>query len=506
MGVKAGTVGFEEALNATGFGRFNLAMLLLCGSLVMAMFFETAAVSFLATASACELGTSSVEQGLMAATPMFGIIATSHIWGYFADTKGRRLVLLVSLVLGFTTGLLSALAPNWIVLSGFKLVSASAMSGTFSLANTMLSECTPVAKRNAMIILSTSMCIAANGFMAVLAIPILPLTFSFYISLLDIHFNSWRLLCMIYSLPCALGFLGVYFCFESPKYLLSAGHEDKALEVLKKIYSINKSDSADNYHVKSLVLEEEMKASKAIGLWATLKAQSIPIISPPLLKNTIVISLLFMGIYMCVNPYLMWLPFITDSAMRTIEAGETNLTICQMIRAGQTYAMEQMAGNSGTCVLNQTAMLVILSESLLFTILNSAMSGVINTVGRRRLLIGIQLTSAAAGLCLNYSSQLPLSALLFAVYLSPVLGMGIITSFSVDIYPTHLRAMAVCLTVMVGRASTIVGINILKDLLMRNCELSFNVFSCIILVTACISFLLPLDKRPTKKKSEEIST
>lgn len=55
-----------------------------------------------------------------------GIIATSHIWGYFADTKGRRLVLLVSLVLGFTTGLLSALAPNWIVLSGFKLVSASA--------------------------------------------------------------------------------------------------------------------------------------------------------------------------------------------------------------------------------------------------------------------------------------------------------------------------------------------------------------------------------------------
>lgn len=41
--------------------------------------------------------------------------------------------------------------------------------------------------------------------------------------------------------------------------------------------------------------------------------------------------------------------------------------------------------------------------------------------------------------------------------------------------------MAVCLTVMVGRASTIVGINILKDLLMRNCELSFNVFSCIIL-------------------------
>lgn len=43
------------------------------------------------------------------------------------------------------------------------------------------------------------------------------------------------------------------------------------------------------------------------------------------------------------------------------------------------------------------------------------------------------------------------------------------------------RAMAVCVTVMVGRASAIIGINVIKLLLDYNCEAVFYIFGTIAL-------------------------
>lgn len=43
------------------------------------------------------------------------------------------------------------------------------------------------------------------------------------------------------------------------------------------------------------------------------------------------------------------------------------------------------------------------------------------------------------GLCINFSRNAALSAVMFIVFLGPMLDMGLITTFTVDIYPTHLR-------------------------------------------------------------------
>lgn len=89
-------------------------------------------------------------------------------------------------------------------------------------------------------------------FLTVLSIPILPLKFSYYIPFLDIHFNSWRLLDLIFALPCAIGAIGVFSSYESPKFLLSVGRNDEALEVLRGIFEINSGKSGDLYRVSYL--------------------------------------------------------------------------------------------------------------------------------------------------------------------------------------------------------------------------------------------------------------
>ncbi|RVE43386.1 hypothetical protein evm_011971 [Chilo suppressalis] len=68
--MKIDKVPFEEALNLTGFGKFNVISFLLCSSIIMGMAFELFSVSYLVPASACELMTTSNQQGLMAAVPL----------------------------------------------------------------------------------------------------------------------------------------------------------------------------------------------------------------------------------------------------------------------------------------------------------------------------------------------------------------------------------------------------------------------------------------------------
>ncbi|KPJ21251.1 hypothetical protein RR48_00218 [Papilio machaon] len=65
-------VSYEDALDMTGFGKFNYLMFALVGSMIMGMASEIFSVSFLVTASACELGTVSSQQALIAGTPLVG--------------------------------------------------------------------------------------------------------------------------------------------------------------------------------------------------------------------------------------------------------------------------------------------------------------------------------------------------------------------------------------------------------------------------------------------------
>ncbi|CAK1578948.1 unnamed protein product [Parnassius mnemosyne] len=485
-------VPFEDALNMTGFGKFNYLMMLLVSSIIMGMAFEIVSVAYLVPASACELETISSQQGLMAGTPLVGIIVTSHFWGYLADTKGRRKILCWCLSLGFTAGALTSLSPNWMVFVLLKFASSCGVAGTYALALTLLSECTPENRRFAMIVLTNSVFLGSSGLMAILAIPVLPLTFSYYIPFLKIHLNSWRLLNLLYSLPCALGAIGISCAYESPKYLLSVGQEEEALKVLKRIHFINKGKTSE-FEVKSVTLNEE-SARNVQGLWASIVSQTVPLLKPPLLKNTLILSVMFVLVYFCLNPYMVWLPYIADGIMRSMERGESNITFCQMLQTSLDASTEQTAN----CGLNQFAMSMVFGINLFLAILNSVLSTVIHFCGRKTLLLTIQLTSGVAGLLINVTGNWIISLVLFIIFVSGVLNFGYLSTFSVDIFPTYVKAMAVCLTLMVGRGSSVLGINILKQLLVNNCEVSFYFFAGLTFVGGLIGFLLPPDIKRKK--------
>uniref|UniRef100_A0A1I8Q4C1 Major facilitator superfamily (MFS) profile domain-containing protein n=2 Tax=Stomoxys calcitrans TaxID=35570 RepID=A0A1I8Q4C1_STOCA len=85
---------FETAVKACGFGRFNI--LLLCVSIpaIMACVFETAVMSYILPSAECDLSLDLVDKGILNAIAYAGMIVSAIGWGYLADRKGRRNLLI----------------------------------------------------------------------------------------------------------------------------------------------------------------------------------------------------------------------------------------------------------------------------------------------------------------------------------------------------------------------------------------------------------------------------
>ncbi|CAH3935183.1 unnamed protein product [Pieris brassicae] len=491
---KINTITFEEALSMTGLGKFNLIMFLLSVLVVTGMAFEVFSVSYLVPASACELNTTVFQQGLIAGMPLIGIIATSHIWGYLADTKGRRKTLFWSMIFGFCAGFLATFSMNWIVLAVLKFISSAGLAGCYPLVITLLGETTPQNKRSVIIAFLNTQLFLGSGIMALLSIPVLRLNFSYYVPFLGISMESWRLLNFLFCLPCALSAISVFFVYESPRYLLKEGKDDEALNVLRAIFVINTGKSQDEYEVQSVTLNEDGAHAKCDSLWASFASQTIPMFKPPLLKSTLLLSTLFVIAYVGMQPFVIWMPFIADAFMRSLESGEKSLTFCEMLR----YSQNQTVTESKDCSLNVVAMTSVFCVSLFLAIANSIFSTSVNLFGKKRLLIGFMMMSGTCAICINFLHNYIFSGILFTLYIVSAINFSFLSIYTVDIYPTYVKAMAVCLTLMVGRGSSAIGINVLKSLLTYDCELAFYLFGGLTLCGGLISFLLPTDNKKPK--------
>ncbi|KAL4702827.1 hypothetical protein ACJJTC_003985, partial [Scirpophaga incertulas] len=306
-------VPLETALEKTGFGLYSFSYAMLTGLIINAYIFVAFGSSIIVPTSACELNTTTGQQGVLAASPVIALLVGAMVWGYLGDTRGRRSMLLVSMVSAAVVNCIASLSVNWIMLLILQFIAALLASGQYTLSMTLLSESIPQAKRNLVLLLVASIFLLSQGFSAILAIPIIPLTFSYHIPTLDIYWNSWRTLMVIYSIPSFVAIAWLYFMTESSKYILAKGDEQGALEILRKIHRINHLNSLEKYEIKSL-LKEVTKEDKPPA-----KDQIVPLFKAPLLKYTIIMSMLY--ILQQVGALMVWLPTVANQLMQMIESG-----------------------------------------------------------------------------------------------------------------------------------------------------------------------------------------
>ncbi|XP_063827697.1 synaptic vesicle glycoprotein 2B-like [Ostrinia nubilalis] len=478
---------FEDALEKTGNGLYNILLLATCSLILLAIGVDMFGFSLVITA-ACDLELTVMEKGIITSVPFIGILFVSYLWGYISDTRGRRLTLVVCMQAGFVLSCLCSVTPNWLVLAFIKFLAVCFSCAANSATYTLVGESCIQRVRSKYMLLMTCLILLSPAVAGVLTYPTLKLQFEADLWF-GVTFRPWRLLTIVLALPSGLGAIAIYFFHESPKFLANRGRTDEALEVLRSMYAINHRNSKDEFGVKSLKLSEDM-AKQQTTLLKAMFEQSAPLFRAPYLWRTLQLFYIVFVVYITNNSFLVWLPHILNLIRLSLETGSAAGNICALI------SPEEQSPDVCIGTIEENVMVTLIASQSVFSFFNFVISYLPNR--RKAVLITILCLSSLGGVCLNLMPEPISSVFFFVLFTCTCLGMGILASYFVDLYPTSYRGMVACLSIMVGRTSTFIGINLVGKLIFRHCQITFYLWSLLVLSSAIAAWFLPPDKAPVK--------
>lgn len=103
---------FEKAVEILGIGRFHYICLLICGLSTLASMTEQLSITFALPGIERDIEISELQHRLLKSTTSIGNLLTLHLFGFMADTWGRRKVQRLCLLSTFLFSLLSSLCVN----------------------------------------------------------------------------------------------------------------------------------------------------------------------------------------------------------------------------------------------------------------------------------------------------------------------------------------------------------------------------------------------------------
>ena len=214
-----------EAIDASGFGRFQLMMLLFTGLAWMGDAMEMMLLSFLGPSVRCEWGVSPQQEGRLTSVVFVGMLFGAPTWGVVADARGRRVAFFATTVITFVAGLVSAFSPSF----GFLLFARTLVGfglGGVPTAFALFMEFLPAGNRGKWLVAIEVFWTLGSVVEAGLAWAILPK-------------HSWRVLLLASTAPLALLLCVMWIVPESPHYLAAKGDAAGAAETLRRVSRAN---------------------------------------------------------------------------------------------------------------------------------------------------------------------------------------------------------------------------------------------------------------------------
>ncbi|KAL4711616.1 hypothetical protein ACJJTC_003633 [Scirpophaga incertulas] len=388
------TYEYEEALDLTGHGRYNVGLLLACFMVITAMGIDIFGLGIIVTAATCDLGLTLDQIGVLSSMPFAGIIVMSYPWGYLSDTRGRKLVLMLAMTGSFISAVLSSLAPTWQTLAALRFIGSAMSSAAESATYALLGECCTARVRARYMLLMTSALMLTPTLYYIWGYLIMKLNFSYPI--LGIVYRPWRLLTLVMALPLGLGALMLHFFHESPKFLANVGHEDKALELLRNIY-VKNGGAEEEYPVKAIFLEDGNKDEVDVFSLRSLWTQIAPLFKPPLLWRTLLLYYLTFVIYIANNSFAIILPTIFNVFFTSYATSGTDAGFCDLFAAtdvGDTNQTEAvLAATECLNTIKDNTIWAGCAHGFSFFVLNTIIS---QCAGKRKVLTIVILVVAAA--------------------------------------------------------------------------------------------------------------
>ncbi|XP_063379382.1 synaptic vesicle 2-related protein-like [Cydia fagiglandana] len=316
--------------------------------------------------------------------------------------------------------------------------------------------------------------------------------------------SSWIYLAVIKFIGAIFGvnlLLIVFFTFESPKFYFAVGEHEMGLKIMQKFYKMNTGNALEEYPVKYVVLNKDDYKARQRNFFRSIWEQTTPLFSKKHIKSTVLIFLCGLPSYCVAPPLSIWLPFIMNSFSKS----ENNIQFCDIFR------MKTITNDNSSVIPecdDRVADITYITLStfaayLVFCSLSTCL--VIKYIGKKWTFVINHFVCAVLCVMINYLNML--GGVVALVGLSAnVSCMGIVTTYAIELFPTYMRAMAVCLTILCGRAVSIVFSNIIGAQLQNNCFNFIFIVAGLIAFGGFVGIFLPSDRKKKEMIKEDKET
>ncbi|XP_058976817.1 synaptic vesicle glycoprotein 2A-like [Musca domestica] len=504
---------FEAAIKATGFGRFNILLLAAAFPAMLAGVIETAVISFILPSAECDLDLSLMDKGILNAITSCGMISSSLAWGYLADTKGRKGIMVWGCLVNVIFVLWSAMSQSRIELIIAKFFSGFVISGPFSVLMPYITEFHGCNYRSRITMIIGTMISIGAVLLPVLALLILPNDWNFLLG--NIQFNSWRIYLAICGIPSLLGGLVLLGFPETPRFLMTKGRNEEALKVFRTMYAMNTKNSKETYSISELkndfpTHQPEEDNVKVTGI------TEINLTKNPLQGQTGPFKLLFSKSYISLtlrvltlkffmlfgkNTLRLWLPQLFASINEYEQISSDATSLCTILEYSVNKT-EIITNPEETCIVIITpstyANNIVVSCVICVAFL--AAGTLINKLGEKRMQVITLLICAVCGFTLYWSSSTVTTLIISSTYISMgTIAMTALIGASVNLFPTSSRTIIVSSSMSCGLIGTILG-NILFPIFMAmGCIPPIVMLGGVMFFAAILAYSLPSTKKSELK-------
>ncbi|MEP3046329.1 MAG: sugar porter family MFS transporter [Roseibium sp.] len=188
---------------------------------------------------------SVTAEGFLTAAVPLGAVAGAILAAMYADSLGRRKVLIICSVLFALGSLASGLATGQEALVAARLVLGIAIGASALAAPMFLAELAPAKYRGAVV----------SAFQLMITVGILV---SYLLDLVLEPLGAWRWMLAFGAVPAVVSLIGIFLSPESPRWLAMNGKRDKAISVIGQL-------QPDLPKERAVHIVDEIEASASTG-------------------------------------------------------------------------------------------------------------------------------------------------------------------------------------------------------------------------------------------------
>lgn len=217
-----------------------------------------------------------------------------------------------------------------------------------------------------------------------------------------------------------------------------------------------------------------VNSKNVLNILKSIWTQTVPIFKTPHLQSTIIACILQFVFYATATGMLLWYPGIVNTVSEYTNLHPNDkIKICEVIELNVHRNSIGIVNCSEKLDVSSFQMTLMLQGCYAVGFLIIAAS--MKYIGKLTVLLVICFVCGFSGFVPIFSEFPKLSIYFFLILVLCGVGINVTNAATVDLYPTHFRAMAMCIFLMMGRIGTVVGANVFGILFDVYCPATFMV-------------------------------